>query len=66
MPKKTPTKVTKKSAVAKRTIPTMGDDFKMALLVVSLIINVLALIAWLFLRVTDDYDTAIAQFFLNR
>lgn len=57
----------KKTAVKKTTsaasrVPTVGDDFKNALLLVSLTINVVVLIGWIALKVTSKYDEQVSQF----
>lgn len=41
-------------------------DFKNAVLIVSLLVNVLVLIAWLTLKVTSQFDHQIAFFLFYR
>jgi hypothetical protein len=58
--------MTKQSTTVKKTTkkqspksaPTTLDDFKSALLVVSLGVNTLVLIGWITIKVSDQYDIA--------
>ena len=58
----------KKTAIKKSTsltplrAPTTSDDFKSALLVVSLTINAVVLISWITLKVTSKFDAQVANF----
>lgn len=47
-------------------IPTTADDVKSALLVVSVVINLFILIAWLALQVTNKYDLQVATILFTR
>lgn len=42
------------------------QDFRSAVLVVSLSINLVVFITWIILQLTNYYDTALIQAFLNR
>lgn len=42
------------------------QDFRSAVLVISLAINLVILITWLILQMTTQYDSALLQAFLNR
>jgi len=46
--------------------PTTADDVKSALLVVSLVINLFILIAWLTIQVTTKYDLQVATILFTR
>jgi len=59
-------KMTKSGALTTSRIPTFNDDFKNAILIVSLLINLAVFVIWLALRVTDAYDEQVLTFFLNR
>lgn len=63
-----PAKQTKSARVSKKSNPESkaGFDFLMALLVVSLSINVLVVCIWVVLRITDMYDQDLAQILLAR
>jgi hypothetical protein len=54
MAKKSSSKVTKKVAT-----PTTFSDFKNALLVVSILINLAVFIGWILLRATTAYDQEV-------
>lgn len=41
-------------------------DFKDAVLTVSVFVNLFILCVWVALQTTSQYDTALAQFFLDR
>lgn len=43
-----------------------GFDFLMALLVVSLLLNLFAICVWVVLRITNIYDGQLAEIFLAR
>ena len=47
-------------------IPTTMDDFKAALLVVSLLANAFILVGWLAIRLTNQYDLQVATFLFAR
>ena len=42
------------------------QDFRSAVLVVSLAINLIIFTTWIILRITTQYDSALLQAFLNR
>ncbi len=54
------------SAKGTISVLTTGEDFRTALLIVSLIINLFFLIAWVMLQVTDVYDGAVASALFDR
>jgi hypothetical protein len=58
MVKKASTKTTKGGAVTAKTM----QDFKSAVLVISVIINLMVFIGWLVIKVTSKYDEQVAQF----
>jgi len=69
------TKTSTKKIVSntKRTIVTAGnrtpttmDNFKSALLVVSLLANAFVLVGWLAIRLTTQYDLQVATFLFVR
>ena len=45
---------------------TTGEDLRMAVLIVSVVINLFFLIAWVTLQVTDIYDGAVASVLFER
>lgn len=45
---------------------TTGEDVRMAVLIVSVIINLFFLIAWVTLQVTSRYDVAVANMLFSR
>jgi len=59
-------KMTKSGKLSTSRVPSFNDDFKNALLIVSLVINLAVFVIWLALRVTDSYDQQVLTFFLNR
>jgi len=71
MVKKTVTKTTKKTSGKKSATPstrvvTTADDVKMAILLVSVTINVAVFIAWLAIKITTKYDAQVMQFLFDR
>jgi antibiotic biosynthesis monooxygenase (ABM) superfamily enzyme len=75
MVKKTVSKKTSAKKTSKRGInswfmpsrePSTLNDIKNAILLVSLTINLLALIVWLVLRLTTDYDAQLSNLLLSR
>ena len=42
------------------------QDFRSAVLVVSLAINLIIFMTWIILQITTQYDSALLQAFLNR
>ena len=42
------------------------QDFRSAVLVISLAINLIIFITWIILQITTQYDNALLQAFLNR
>lgn len=73
MAKKTLTKTSKKTT--KKGIntwfmptrePSTLNDVKTAILLVSLTLNLIALILWLVVRLTTVYDAQLLNFFFNR
>lgn len=65
--KKAASKVAKKTTVAKAKVtkavakkaPAISDDFKNALLIVSVTINLAIFIGWLALKLTNVYDSQV-------
>lgn len=47
-------------------LPTTVDNFKSALLVVSLLANAFILVGWLAIRLTTQYDLQVATFLFVR
>lgn len=45
---------------------TTKEDFKTALILVSLTINVAVFVGWLCLRITTEYDEQVATFLFGR
>lgn len=43
-----------------------GEDLRTAILIVSVVINLFFLIAWVTLQVTDAYDGEVASFLFSR
>jgi len=70
--KTTTTKIAKKTPIKKTTTvtaprtPTTLDDFKSALLTVSLLANAFVLVGWIALQVTTQYDLQVATFLFVR
>jgi hypothetical protein len=72
--KKQPLKTTSKKISSKVTaafgknskVASTFDDFKTAVLVISLLGNAVVLISWLVLHVTTQYDEQIATFLFVR
>lgn len=61
-------KKTTKKRPAKKSVAVFqtSEDAKTALLIVSLLANIFVLSLWVAVRVTDQYDAALASFFFNR
>ncbi|MEO6110104.1 MAG: hypothetical protein ABIP50_03795 [Candidatus Saccharimonadales bacterium] len=62
---------TKKKTSAKKItsashVPTTFNDAKNAVLIVSLIINVMVFVFWLILRFTTQYDQQVFDFLFTR
>jgi hypothetical protein len=53
----------KKSNVA---VFQTSADLRSAILIVSLIANLFVLCLWMVLQLTDEYDQALIEFFINR
>lgn len=47
-------------------VPTTGDDFKTAALVVSVTINLAVFVGWLAIKLTTEYDDQVASFLFSR
>ncbi len=47
-------------------VPTPGDDFKTALLLVSVTINLAIFVGWLAIKLTTEYDAQVASFLFGR
>lgn len=62
MPSKATAK--KKTTAAKATVrhAKIGEDFKHAALVVSVLINLFVFVGWLVLQTTSKYDEQVAAF----
>lgn len=43
------------------TFSTVGNDFRTAVLIVSIVANLFVFTAWVLLQVTSRYDTQVAQ-----
>ncbi len=54
------------SAEGRISTLTTGEDLRMAVLIVSVVINLFFLIAWVTLQVTDVYDGAVASMLFER
>jgi len=59
------TKMAKASSVMTRQI-TLSDDFKNAVLVVSLLINLAVFVGWLALQLTTQFDAQVFNMLFNR
>lgn len=59
-------KTTKKRPAKKPAVFQTSEDAKTALLIVSLLVNLFVLSLWVAVRVTDQYDAALTEFFFNR
>ena len=66
MSKKLLKKISHKVTPSTFRIPTIGQDLKSALLLVSITINVAVFIGWLILRLTTVYDAEVYNFLFNR
>ena len=64
---KTSPKTSEKSFIDEPSAVVQTErDFKDALLTVSIFANLFLLCVWVALQATNQYDTALASFFLNR
>ncbi len=63
--KQTKVKAVKKDNVMTRSI-TLSQDFKNAILIVSLLINIAFFIGWLALQLTTQYDAQVFHLLFNR
>lgn len=67
MVKKTNTKPAQESIENVATISsTMSQDLKNAVLIVSLMLNLIVFTMWVALQLTNQYDMQLASFLLNR
>ena len=63
---KTTTKSAKQLALNQAAVLQTERDFKDALLMVSITVNVFILCLWVALQVTTRYDSALTVFFFSR
>lgn len=61
-----PEKEALRSAKGQISALITGEDLRTAILIVSVIINLFFLIAWVTLQVTDQYDEEVISFLFNR